>query len=37
MSITQEARSYLDQTESVKARLDRMKARNVILRVNKLD
>jgi NitT/TauT family transport system ATP-binding protein len=30
-------RSYLDQSDSVKARLDRLKARNVILRVNKLD
>jgi len=30
-------RSYLDQSDSVKARLDRLKSRNVILRVNKLD
>jgi NitT/TauT family transport system ATP-binding protein len=30
-------RSYLDQSESVKARLERMKARNVILRVSGLD
>jgi NitT/TauT family transport system ATP-binding protein len=37
MSALQEPRTYLDQSESVKARLDRMKARNVILRVNKLD
>jgi NitT/TauT family transport system ATP-binding protein len=29
--------SYLDQSEAVKARLDRLKARNVILRVNRLD
>jgi NitT/TauT family transport system ATP-binding protein len=37
MSLMQDARSYLEQSPSVKARLDRMKARNVILRVNNLD
>jgi NitT/TauT family transport system ATP-binding protein len=37
MSLIQDARRYLEQSPSVKARLDRMKARNVILRVNKLD
>jgi NitT/TauT family transport system ATP-binding protein len=37
MSAVQEPRTYLDQSPTVKARLDRMKARNVILRVNKLD
>jgi NitT/TauT family transport system ATP-binding protein len=34
---TKTSLSYLDQPDSVKARLDRLKARNVILRVNKLD
>jgi NitT/TauT family transport system ATP-binding protein len=37
MSVLETARSYLDQSEKVRARLDRMKARSVILRVNKLD
>ena len=34
---TTQSLSYLDQSESVKNRLARLKARNVILRVNKLD
>jgi len=37
MSLLQSAVSYLDQSEAVKARLDRLKARSVILRVNHLD
>jgi NitT/TauT family transport system ATP-binding protein len=38
MSILEDdTRTYLDQSESVKERLDRLKSRNVILRVNKLD
>jgi NitT/TauT family transport system ATP-binding protein len=32
----QQARSYLDQSETVRERLARLKARNVILRVNRL-
>jgi NitT/TauT family transport system ATP-binding protein len=37
MPVLETARSYVDQSEKVRARLDRMKARSVILRVNKLD
>lgn len=36
-ALQENGREYLDQSESVKARLERMKARNVILRVDKLD
>ncbi len=35
--MSETALSYLDQTEAVKSRLARLKARHVILRVNKLD
>src|ERR1700687_3465874 len=34
---TKQAVSYLDQSEAVQARLARLKGRDVILRVNKLD
>jgi NitT/TauT family transport system ATP-binding protein len=37
MTTLQEDTSYLDQSNAVQARLERLKSRNVILRVNKLD